>query len=68
MGGLTDLDNLTLVCGFHHHNFLAKGWDCEINLDGLPEWRPPWHVDRDRKPLINNRIRSALAAAQHRRQ
>ncbi len=62
-GGLTDLHNLTLLCRYHHHNFLSKGWDCTINADGLPEWRPPWWIDRDRKPLINNRIRSALAAA-----
>jgi hypothetical protein len=34
----------------------------------LPEWRPPRWVDRDRKPLINNRIRSATAATTHRRQ
>ena len=66
-GGATDLDNLTLVCGYHHHNFLSTGWDCEINPDGLPEWRPPWHVDRERKPMINNRIRSAFAAASSRR-
>ena len=50
-GGLTDLNNLTLLCGYHHHNFLSKGWDCTINADGLPEWRPPWWVDHDRKPL-----------------
>ena len=67
-GGLTDLQNLTLLCRYHHHNFLSKGWDCTINPDGLPEWRPPWWIDRDRKPLINNRIRSALAASTHRRQ
>ena len=66
-GGRTDLDNLTLLCRYHHHNFLAKGWDCEINPDGLPEWRPPWWVDRERKPMINNRIRSAMAAASSRR-
>ena len=67
-GGLTDLHNLTLLCRYHHHNFLAKGWDCQINPDGLPEWRPPWWIDRERKPMINNRIRSALAASAHRRQ
>ena len=66
-GGTTDLDNLTLLCGYHHHNFLAKGWDCSVNADGLPEWRPPWHIDRERRPLINSRIRSAMAAASSRR-
>jgi hypothetical protein len=60
--------NLTLLCRYHHHNFLSRGWDCHINGDGLPEWRPPWHVDCERRPLINNRIRSALAVAPHRRQ
>ena len=67
-GGTTDLDNLTLLCRYHHHNFLSTGWDCQINPDGLPEWRPPWWVDRERKPMINNRIRSALASSVHRRQ
>ncbi len=67
-GGSTDFDNLTLLCRYHHHNFASKGWECAINPDGLPEWRPPWWTDRNRTPLINNRIRSQLAARQHRRQ
>jgi hypothetical protein len=67
-GGATDLNNLTLLCRFHHHNFASKGWDCEINGDGLPEWRPPWWIDRSRTPLINTRIRGTLTARHHRRQ
>jgi hypothetical protein len=67
-GGMTDLDNLTLVCRFHHHNFASKGWHCAINPDGLPEWTPPWWIDRNRRPMINNRIRGALAAKAHLRQ
>lgn len=43
-GGCTDLDNLTLVCRFHHRNFEAHGWRVRI-LDGLPEWLPPPWVD-----------------------
>jgi hypothetical protein len=66
-GGATDLENLTLLCRYHHHNFLSRGWDCTINPDGLPEWRPPSWIDRQRRPLINHRIRSALAAATVRR-
>ena len=66
-GGATDLDNLTLLCRYHHHNFLAKGWQCAINPDGLPEWTPPWWINKSRTPLINTRIRSQLAARQHRR-
>ena len=67
-GGATDLDNLTLLCRYHHHNFASKGWECSINGDGLPEWRPPWWVDRARTPLVNTRIRGSIAARAHRRQ
>ena len=59
---------MTLLCRYHHHNFLTRGWECEIKPDGLPEWRPPLWVDRDRRPMINNRIRSTLASQTHRRQ
>jgi hypothetical protein len=55
-GGLTNLDNLTLVCRFHHHNFASHGWTCTLNIDGLPEWTPPWWIDRDRRPIQNTRI------------
>jgi hypothetical protein len=67
-GGKTDLDNLTLLCAYHHHNFAAKGWDCRINSAGVPEWTPPWWIDKRRTPMINTRIRGQLAARQHRRQ
>ena len=40
-GGLTDLNNLTLLCRYHHHNFLHRGWQVRINGHGLPEWIPP---------------------------
>ena len=66
-GGLTDLDNLTLLCAYHHHNFLTKGWECRMNEHRLPEWLPPWWIDRARTPMINNRIRATLAATEHRR-
>jgi hypothetical protein len=59
-GGPTNLNNLTLLCRYHHHNFAGRGWTCRINLDGLPEWRPPRWVDRDQKPLINSRILAQL--------
>ena len=64
-GGLTNLNNLTLLCAYHHHNFLARGWSCRINTDGLPEWTPPKWVDRDQKPLINTRIQANLTARKH---
>jgi Domain of unknown function (DUF222) len=57
LGGLTDLDNLTLLCRCHHTHFLQKGWSCGMNADGLPEWIPPWWIDQDQRPQINARIR-----------
>jgi Domain of unknown function (DUF222)/HNH endonuclease len=34
LGGRTDLDNLTLLCRYHHTHFLQKGWTCRMNTDG----------------------------------
>ncbi len=51
-GGPTDLDNLTLVCGFHHREFARRGWACRIT-DGLPHWIPPAWLDRDQRPRRN---------------
>ena len=67
-GGETNLNNLTLLCRYHHHNFHGRGWTCRINDDGLPEWTPPRWVDPAQTPMINHRITSTLAARQHRRQ
>ena len=51
-GGPTDLDNLTLVCGFHHREFAKRGWACHIT-DGGPHWIPPAWLDPDRTPRRN---------------
>jgi hypothetical protein len=56
-GGATDVDNLTLLCRYHHTHFLGHGWTCTLNDDGIIEWRPPPWVDRERAPLTNHRIR-----------
>jgi Domain of unknown function (DUF222) len=56
LGGLTDLENLTLLCRYHHTHFLQKGWTCQINADGLPEWIPPRWIDQHQQPHINARI------------
>ena len=45
-GGLTNLDNLTLLCAYHHHNFAQRGWTCTIEADRLPSWIPPRWLDR----------------------
>ena len=59
--GPTDLDNLTLLCTYHHHHFQQAGWTCEINPDRLPHWRPPAWIDPHRRPILNPRV------GQHRR-
>ncbi|HET9872295.1 MAG TPA: hypothetical protein VFP89_06840 [Propionibacteriaceae bacterium] len=35
-GGSTDLDNLTLLCRYHHH-YASRGWRCRLTTDRLPE-------------------------------
>lgn len=57
----TDVDNLTLVCRYHHHHFEHRGWTCRLNPDRLPEWIPPRHVDRTQTPQVNTRIQAAHA-------
>ena len=52
-GGRTDLDNLTLLCAFHHRMFDAKGWTVNI-VDGVPWWTPPHWIDPTRTPRRNS--------------
>jgi hypothetical protein len=68
LGGYTDLDNLTLLCRYHHTHFLQKGWICRMNADGLPEWIPPWWIDCEQRPQVNARIRRLYAQRQRQRQ
>jgi hypothetical protein len=66
-GGPTDLDNLTLLCRYHHTHFLEKGWSCRINTDWLPEWIPPRWIDPQQRPQLNARIQRLNAQHQLRR-
>jgi hypothetical protein len=51
-GGTTDLDNLCLLCGYHHREFERRGWKVTMR-DGRPWWIPPAHVDPDQVPIRN---------------
>ena len=51
-GGLTNLDNLTLICGFHHREFERQGWACHQD-HGVPWWTPPTSYDPDQTPIQN---------------
>ena len=52
-GGLTDLDNLTLLCGWHHREFGKRGWACRMT-GGAPHWFPPAFIDADQTPRRNS--------------
>ena len=58
--------NLTLLCRYHHLHFALRGWTCQINTDRRPEWRAPYPLDPQQRPLINARITGAIAAHRHR--
>lgn len=61
-GGQTDLDNLTLVCGYHHREFGRRGWRVAIS-GGLPTWTPPTWLDREQRPMRNVRVHGADLSA-----
>ena len=43
LDGPTDLENLVLLCAFHHRHFETAGWVIVMS-DGVPWWRPPaWY-------------------------
>ena len=55
--GDTDIDNLTLLCNYHHHGFQTWGWRVEMR-DGMRQMKPPCrippaHLDPEQKPLQN---------------
>jgi hypothetical protein len=39
-GGPTDIDNMCLLCRYHHREFTKRGWTVHIR-DGTPDWTPP---------------------------
>jgi hypothetical protein len=46
-GGVTDLDNLVLVCSFHHKLVHEHDWRVELGDDGVTRWfRPDGHLFR----------------------
>jgi hypothetical protein len=51
-GGGTDVDNLCLLCRYHHRHFEAAGWEL-LMINGVPWWRPPGWLDREQRPIRN---------------
>lgn len=49
-GGETTLDNLVMLCRFHHRLLHREsGWQVRIH-DGIPEFVPPTWIDPQRRP------------------
>jgi hypothetical protein len=51
-GGHTAIDNMCLLCRYHHRHFDNLGWDLSMH-DDTPRWRPPAWLDPDRRPIRN---------------
>lgn len=51
-GGATDLDNMCLLCRFHHREHERRGWQA-IMIDAVPHWIPPGFIDPERRPIRN---------------
>jgi hypothetical protein len=52
-GGPTNLDNLTLLCGEHHHLIHDGDWQTRLGDDHHPEFIPPAYLDTTRRPRRN---------------
>ncbi len=50
-GGPTDLDNLVLLCRYHHTLLHHSHWDVKIGADRHPWFTPPSAVDPHKKPV-----------------
>ncbi len=54
--GRTDINNLTLACGAHHHLIDHSDWHAIMLIDGRPAWVPPASIDPERKPILHARF------------
>ncbi|QCQ92948.1 HNH endonuclease signature motif containing protein [Rhodococcus sp. SGAir0479] len=50
-GGPTDLDNLVLLCRYHHRLLHHSHWEVQIGADHHPWFTPPSLVDPYKKPM-----------------
>jgi hypothetical protein len=51
-GGLTDVDKMTISCGYHNREAIAQGWTTEVT-EGTAWWTPPPWLDPGQKPRRN---------------
>jgi 5-methylcytosine-specific restriction protein A len=50
--GLTNLDNLVLLCRHHHRMLHHPEWTIRVR-DGIPEFIPPKWIDPLQRPMRN---------------
>jgi hypothetical protein len=51
-GGQTNIDEMCLLCRYHHRHFAKLGWEV-VMTDGVPHWIPPAWLDPERRPRRN---------------
>jgi hypothetical protein len=56
LGGPTDLDNLVLVCNFHHKLLHEYGWGVELDSNGTTRWFRPDGRELERSPPVAQRV------------
>jgi len=59
LGGLTNADELVLLCQYDHATFAKRGWSIEM-INGVPWFIPPPWLDPDQKPRRNHAHDHAL--------
>ncbi len=57
--GRTDIDNLALVCAFHHARLHKSSWKLVMN-DGVPHLVPPAFIDPRQAPIACTRRRTTM--------
>lgn len=55
-GGKTKVNNLALLCSYHHHLLDRSDWDTLMLLDGRPAYIPPAAKDPSRTPILHARF------------
>ncbi|WP_167193504.1 HNH endonuclease signature motif containing protein [Brevibacterium pigmentatum] len=56
LGGKTDINNMCLLCSFHHHLMDRSTWEVFMLADGRPAWKPPESIDPARTPIMHSRF------------
>ncbi|GAA1509854.1 HNH endonuclease signature motif containing protein [Brevibacterium permense] len=56
LGGKTEINNLALLCSYHHHLLDRTDWDTVMLFDGRPAYIPPAAKDPARKPILHARF------------